>query len=475
MVDHPKYFTVTAEDCTPINTLSIESSDAGVQSLIQQQIFGRKSEIQPARLSQLLELFGCGWEGLTEPGHMSFVGYSSFVLGQAMKNSEDVANAICRELDVPVVKVEGVSVVDVSSPVMSNYSRLISTHPGLYGDSPYVVNTTDQTCVLRQTACFQKYSACLNRPLPVDSLPLALFEVSDSFRREPKPALQLGFRLRRFHLPEAHIHTRTVEEAVNLSLRFHPLILSTLSEMEAPIVLLISATDEFARSHEEYFKTLCKDSSARALLKVSPPGELCEDGVEVDVEYHIVDSTGCCRELSTFQIDRRITETFGISCSDKTTPATIHAVFTGGVERFLYFCFDRIIRRESQGISSHLPLWLSPVILRIWPENITVLPLALQMAEYLSREGIRTEVDDRGLQFEVALQDSEALLVPYFVRVDANKPSDCQTTSMQRFGERSFIRFDMPDFIRNTKGLCSRHNAIGFSRLSRQLFNTLRK
>src|SRR5262249_46448344 len=176
--------------------------------------------------------------------------------------------------------------------------------------------------------------------------------------------------------------------------RLHPRILSTLSELEADLVLLISATHEFAASHHDYFKQLASHTKSPALLKVSPPGRMCEDGVEVDVEYKIVDSAGCCRELSTFQIDEQITTNFGVRCDDGTTPATIHSVFSGGVERYLYLTLDRIVRSQVAGLRRHLPLWMSPVVARVVPAEAAATQSALSIAGQLSSAGIRTELDD---------------------------------------------------------------------------------
>ena len=331
------FYVVTADDVIPIGEFPVAERSSGLESLIEQEMFGRRRESVPARLAQLFGGFGFGWEPRSEPGHMRVLEHAAFMLRQARENAARQAAMTFHALNVPCAELDGVSLVDPLNPVLHEYLKLTSSEQGLYGSSPYEVGGGDRSYMLRQTSCFQKFSACLDRRLSAESLPVALFEISDSFRREPEESLQLSYRLRRFHLPEAHIHTAGMRAAVELSQRLHLQILRAVVELEADVVLLISATHQFAIEHPEYFKQLAAQAGCQALLTVAAPGLICEDGVEVDVEYKLVDSLGCCRELSTFQIDDRITRSFGLQCDDGTIPSTIHAVLTGGVERYIFW------------------------------------------------------------------------------------------------------------------------------------------
>jgi len=470
----PSYYVVTADDVTPIGAYPDAELGAGMKCLIEQEVLGLRRERVPARLAELLQNLGFEWEPLSEPGHMRFIGPAAFMLGRAKERAATVAGNIFQSLDIPSIRLDGVSLVDPSTPVMREYLRMTSSDGGLYGDSPYEVGGTGHSYMLRQTSCFQKFSACLDRSLVAGSLPAALFEISDSFRREPEETLQLSYRLRRFHLPEAHVHASTVRDAADLALQLHPQILSALSELEADIVLLISATHGFASSHHDYFKRLASYTRSPALLKVCAPGRMCEDGVEVDVEFKIVDSTGCCRELSTFQIDEQITGNFGVLCDDGTTPATIHAVFSGGVERYLYLSLDRIVRFEAAGLRRHLPLWLSPVVARVVPADTASAGAALSVADRLHGAGIRTELDDRGHDIGSAIVDAGALLVPYMMVVGAEPTSGGQVVSVRDYVSGEFRDRDVRDLIGEFGEAGVRLRADNVPRLSRQPLTVLR-
>jgi threonyl-tRNA synthetase len=469
-VAEPTFFVVTADDVIPLGEYPDANLNAGLECLVEQEVLGQRNEVVPGRLSELLQNLGFGWEPLSEPGHMRVVGPAAFMLNRAKEHAASVAGTMFADLGIPSIRVAGVSLVDPSAPVMRDYIRLTSGEDGLYGDAPYHVGGADHLYMLRQTSCFQKYSACLDHKLVARSLPAALFEISDSFRREPRETLQLGYRLRRFHLPEAHVHARTVREAAEVALHLHAQILLALSELEAEVVLLISATHKFASSHGDYFQRLASHTGAPALLKVAAPGRMCEDGVEVDVEFKVVDSSGCCRELSTFQVDEQITRTFGVSCDDGTTPATIHAVLTGGVERYLYLTLDRVVRAEAAGERRRLPLWISPVIARVVPADPAAVRCALSVATQLHRAGIRTELDDRAHPIGAAITAADSLLVPYLVLVGTGLAGEDQIVRVRNYESGVFTNRQVADLIYEIKHAIQ-PVAGEIQRLSRQPFH----
>jgi threonyl-tRNA synthetase len=468
--DDPTYYVVTAEEVVPLTRYPADRLCTGLRSLIEQEVRGRRTERLPDRLRGLLQRFGFEWEPLSEPGHMRFLGYAAFMFERTRELADSLATSAFEALDIPLVKIEGVSLIDPSAPVVGDYLGMTSSE-ALYGDSPYEVGGPGHTYMLRQTGCFQKFSACLEHVLMSSALPAAIFEVSDSFRLEPEDVLQCSYRLRRFHLPEAHVHTRTVADAVEISLALHDQIMSVPTGLEADLVLLISATHSFATAHSAYLKHLAARTGAPALLKVSPPGQPCEDGVEVDVEYKIVDSLGCCRELSTFQIDTLITKTFGLRCDNGATPATIHLVMTGGIERYLFLTLDRIVRFEARGARRHLPLWITPVQVRVAVASPASAQYATFIASELGGMGIRTELDDRRFPLEDAAGDADSLLVPYLAVADASQAHDRPAINVRDFNSGVFRVRTVPDLVAEIeKASGSPQRPAGVRRLSRTPF-----
>jgi threonyl-tRNA synthetase len=468
------FFVVTPDDVTPLGLLPDSGLSPGMQSVVEQETTGRRVERTPPRLAQLLRTFGFEWEPLSEPGHMRYLGSASFMFDRAREHAAATAASVLAHLGVPAMPVSGVSVIDPSAPALGAYLRLTANEP-LYGDTPYEVRGSGQPYMLRQTSCLQKYAVCLGQNLPSKTLPIALSEISDSFRREPEHTLQIGYRLRRFHLPETHIHTAGRDAATELSNGVHAGILDRVAELGAEVVLLISATHEFAAAHHSYFRRLTEQAGSSALLKVSPPGQICQDGIEVDVEYKIVDSQGCCRELSTFQIDTQITRSMGIGSSDDTPVATMHCVFTGGIERYLYTVLDGIVRSEQEGCRRAMPLWLSPVTARVIPQSADAHDDAQRTAQFLGLAGARVEYDDRVVALDAAIADADASLIPHAVLVTAAEAGGEAFVRVRDYASQAITSPDLRDLAQELGAAAALRPSRLVERTSQQVTSIVRR
>ncbi|MGY5055122.1 aminoacyl--tRNA ligase-related protein [Streptomyces sp. 900105755] len=462
-------YVVFLDRTVAVSELPEDGHGPALDALLAQEVRGERRERVPERVAALLDGFGFGWEPLSEPGHMRAVGDAAYLLARCQERAADAAASAFRDLDIPWIGVDGVSLVDTKAPVVASYMTLTSGVPGLYGDAPYAVTGEHDGYVLRQTSCFQKFSVCRERRLARRALPVALFEISDSYRREPADELQLCYRLRRFHLPEAHVHTAGVGPAVETTIQLHRHVIGILADLGVEVALLVTASHAFVTEHPDYTGQLVAAAGVPALLRIGPAGSQCQDGVEVDVEYKVLDSTGVCRELSTFQIDRDITRQFGVRCDDGSHPATIHTVLTGGVERYLYTVLDRVAQAEAQGTPRPLPLWLTPLHVRVLPADTRSLGAALATADHLLRAGLRVEVDDRFPDADQAVADATASLVPALLRVGTaagGRPS----TEVRRLGTAAFRDVDVPELVGSlTAGAPDLGHA---PRLSRRPFTT---
>ncbi|MGH3607617.1 MAG: hypothetical protein ACRDRD_05950 [Pseudonocardiaceae bacterium] len=399
----------------------------GLASLVNQELLGRRAGPVHPRVQQLLERFGFEFEPVSEPGHLRFQPPAAHMLQRATTYAEARVRAIAADLGMPFDRVEGVNVVDGSAELLQGYLRLIHGDGDLYGAEPYFLAHPRPHLLLRQTSCLQKYSVARDWDLAATPLPRCLYEISDSFRGEPEDDLQLAFRLRRFRLPEAHLYSRSVEESVAQAERVDALVHDDLARHVGEVAVLVTATHEFAARHHDFLTGLAVRAGAPVLLKECVPGALCEDGVEVDVEYKFVDAAGFARELSTFQIDELITRSFGMPGT------TMHAVPVGSAERFIFAAFDRIARIEDGGGSARLPLWLSPVGARlVWElDRAPRADVVDALCRALVGRGLVVDIDDRHVALVDKIATAQAELVPLLLLLDPVSGPD-------RVGVRSF-------------------------------------
>ena len=154
-----------------------------LQSLIEQELHGRRIGPVPARVADLLHRFGFDWEAASEVGHMRFLPDAQAILARVGSYAETRARDIASRLDLPFDRVDGVNLVDSSAVFLEDYLRLTSSGGDLYGEAPYQLAAPRERLLLRQTSCLQKYLVARDWDLSAPGvLPRCVYEQSDSFR-----------------------------------------------------------------------------------------------------------------------------------------------------------------------------------------------------------------------------------------------------------------------------------------------------
>jgi threonyl-tRNA synthetase len=103
----------------------------------------------------------------------------------------------------------------------------------------------------------------------------------------------------------------------------------------------------------------------------------------INVEYTVIDQLNRPREIATFQIDVGNAKRFNISYVDKQGekkfPPIIHTAIIGTVERYLFTLFDCAAAVEAKRGKPSLPLWLTPIQVRLIPVSSELLDSALEI------------------------------------------------------------------------------------------------
>ncbi|MEM3522131.1 MAG: His/Gly/Thr/Pro-type tRNA ligase C-terminal domain-containing protein, partial [Candidatus Bathyarchaeia archaeon] len=137
------------------------------------------------------------------------------------------------------------------------------------------------------------------------------------------------------------------------------------------------------------------------------------------VEYTIIDELKRPREIATFQIDVGNSKRFGIFYIDqnaqKKFPPIIHTALIGTIERYLFTIFDYAVKLENEGKKPSLPLWLSPIQVRIVLVSNSYVDYALSLAEKLEKMNVRVDIDDREETLQKKIRDAETSWIPYII------------------------------------------------------------
>jgi threonyl-tRNA synthetase len=401
-----KYFILTP-DGKLVKPEEYNYTDEEFRVLVEKEVFKKELEGGQGRVYQYLRKFGFEWEELSDKGHMRYEPHATVMLEAVTQYSWRVASS----LGIPVFRVRGTNMFNLKA-------EPIRRHAELFGERMYEVRMDEDKFILRFAACYQQFAILKDWVLSYKDLPLGMFEVADSYRYEQSGELVLGFRLRKFFMPDLHILTRDLEEAKKIALKVREKIVEEAKKVGREYLAIYNVTEDFLNTHFDYIVELVKQEGRPVLLTVYPAGIYYW---VINVEYIIVDELRRPREIATWQIDVGNAMRFGIKYVDENGsekyPVIIHTAITGSIERYIYMVFDTIAQNEKNGIPPSLPLWLSPIQVRIIPVSPEHLDYALKVAQALIEKGFRVDVDDRNESLGKKIRDAGVEWIPYVVVV----------------------------------------------------------
>ena len=171
----------------------------------------------------------------------------------------------------------------------------------------------------------------------------------------------------------------------------------------------------------------------------------------INIEYNIVDQLKRPREIGTFQIDIGNAKRFGIKYTDennvKRYPVIIHTALIGSLERFIYVLFDTAVKMEEEGKAPMLPVWVSPIQVRLIPFSKEFIEYALKIAKEINSKGIRADIDDREESIPKKIRDAERKWIPYII-VLGKKEIEKGVLSVRRRRDRKIKEYTLEELIK---------------------------
>ena len=156
----------------------------------------------------------------------------------------------------------------------------------------------------------------------------------------------------------------------------------------------------------------------KGLTTVVELGEASFYGPKLD--FMVKDAIGRKWQLGTIQVDYNLPERFDLmykGADDKLhRPIMIHRAPFGSMERFVAVLLEHT--------GGKFPLWLSPQQVVVLPISEKFNDYAQKVAEYLNRNDVRTEVDDRNEKIGRKIRDNELKRVPYLLIVGEKEEAE---------------------------------------------------
>ncbi|MFX1514796.1 MAG: threonine--tRNA ligase [Promethearchaeota archaeon] len=302
----------------------------------------------------------------------------------------------------------------VQTPLMYSYE-----HPSLkkyltrFPARQYVVKSGQKDFFLRFSACFGQFLALSDSIISYRQLPLKIFELSQSFRREQRGELAGIRRLRAFTMPDLHTAAKDMSMAKQEFESQFLLALQYMNDIEVNFETAFRMTTSFYEENKDWILSMINKLDNPILIELFATRYAY---FILKFEFNIVDAQKKAAALSTVQIDVENSERFNIKYindeGQEEYPLLLHCSLSGSTERVIYGILEEQISQMQKGIKPQIPLWLSPTQVRVLPVSGECIPYSVKIAEELEQNDIRVEIDDRDLSLAKKIRAAEKLWIP---------------------------------------------------------------
>jgi len=363
----------------------------------------------PPHVNLMKKLGLVDYEPASDPGNMRF-----YPKGRMIKS------LIERYVTQRVQEYGG---VEVETPIMYDLEHpSLASYLNRFPARQYLVKSDEKEYFLRFAACFGQFLIAKDLQLTYKQLPLKLYELTRySFRREKSGELVGLRRLRAFTMPDCHAIVRDIEQAKEEFPKRFELSQSVLREIgfdENDYELAIRFTEEFYRENKEFIASIIQKHGRPAIV------EMWKERFFYFVlkwEFNYIDNLDKASALSTDQIDIENAQRYGITYVDesgkKQTPMILHNSPSGAIERVIFGLLENAGRMQATGKVGTLPLWLSPVQVRLVPVSQKFVDTCKLVSENFEVSHIRIDIDDREESVGKRIREAEKEWVPFIIVV----------------------------------------------------------
>ena len=255
-------------------------------------------------------------------------------------------------------------------------------------------------------------------------LPLRLAETTTLYRNERSGTLHGLTRVRSLSQDDSHIFIRPDQILDEISILLGKIkAIYKIFGLNIDEIYLSTRPEKFMGEKsvwdtaEDNLKTALKDAGLEYKIN---EGDGAFYGPKIDVQ--VKDAIGRQWQLATIQLDFQLPGRFELTYTDadgsKKTPVVIHRALLGSMERFM-----GVIIEHYSGI---MPVWLSPVQVKIVSVAETHIPACQKLAAEFRKAGIRVEIDDANETVGNKIRKAVNEKVPYMLVIgdkEANSPT----------------------------------------------------
>ncbi|MDR3216048.1 MAG: threonine--tRNA ligase [Clostridiaceae bacterium] len=342
------------------------------------------------------------------------------------------------------------------TPIMSKNNLFkISGHWDHYKDKMFVMGEEgkdDEVMALRPMTCPFQFTIYKNGLKSYRDLPVRYCETATLYRKEASGEMHGLTRVRQFTLSDGHIvcTEKQIEGEFKAALDIIKYFMKCLG-IENDISYRFSKRDpknasKYVGSDEVWEATESKMKSILdgiGLVYEEAEGEAAFYGPKLDIQA--VNVHGKEDTLFTIQIDFSLAERFDMSYIDesgeKVRPTIIHRSSIG--------CYERTLAMLIEKYNGALPLWISPVQVRVMSLTGRTEKQVKKAVETLRKHGVRTEADVRSEKIGYKIREAQLEKIPYML-VIGDKDIEAKVVSVRdRAGNQ--VSMSLAAFVKQIK------------------------
>ena len=335
--------------------------------------------------------------------------------------------------------------VEISTPMILNQSLwLQSGHWDHYKDNMYTTTIDDEIFCDKPMNCPGGMLVYKPEPRSYRDLPIRMGELGLVHRHEKSGTLHGLFRVRCFTQDDAHIFM--TDDQVE-------------SEIEGVVRLIDEVYTKFGFKYHVELSTRPEDSMGtdeewdratnalkNALAQMNLDYVINEgDGAFYGpkIDFHIEDALGRTWQCGTIQLDFQMPQRFDLTYigadGEKHRPCMLHRVIFGSIERFIGILLEHYAGR--------LPVWLSPVQVRVLSVSEKSFQYAADTAARLKAAGVRVELDNRDEKIGYKIREAQLQKVPYMLVLGEKESDDGTIVAVRSRDEGDLGAVKTDDFI----------------------------
>lgn len=415
-----------------------------LETLVKNELgIAKSEECEPPHVKLMREKELCDYEPASDVGNLKW-----YPKGRLVRDllSDYVYNLVVDQGAMPI-----------ETPIFYNLENdAIREHAAKFGERQYRT-ATKNPLMLRFACCFGAFRVLGDTYLTWKNLPAKVYELSTySFRYEQKGEVVGLKRLRAFTMPDFHTACKDMDSTLEEFDKQVDMCVQTGVDLDVNYEIIFRATKEFYDEHKEWMYNTARRIGKPMLLEILPKRKhywSCK------IDFAAIDYLGRPIENPTVQIDVESGKRFHIKYlgedNEEHYPTILHCSPTGSIERVICSLLEKTAMEINEK-APMLPVWLSPIEVRILPIADKHIDYANKIADKLSENSIRVDIDNTEDRVGKKIRNAAKEWIPYvFVIGDKELESDEIQVTVRSTGEKVNMTVDeLIEKINNeTKGM----------------------